>query len=43
MISSPQHRKLMRSYQQNQNLSASALRAGVDRKTAYKYLIEGSP
>jgi hypothetical protein len=43
MISSPQHRKLMRNYQQNQNVSASALRAGVDRKTAHKYLIEGSP
>jgi hypothetical protein len=33
----------MRSYQQSQNVSASALRAGVDRKTAHKYLIEGSP
>lgn len=43
MISSQQHRKLMRSYQQTENLSTSALRAGVDRKTARKYAIEGSP
>ena len=43
MISSQQYRKLMRSYQQSENLSTSALRAGVDRKTARKYAIEGSP
>lgn len=43
MISSQQHRKLMKSYQQTENLSTSALRAGVDRKTARKYAIEGSP
>jgi hypothetical protein len=42
MISSQQHRKLMRSYQQTENLSTSALRGGVDRKPARKYAIEGS-
>jgi hypothetical protein len=43
MISSQQYGKLMRSYQRTENLSASALRAGVERKTARKYVIEGSP
>jgi transposase len=43
MISSQQYRKLMRSYQQTDNLTASALRAGVERKTARKYVLEGSP
>jgi hypothetical protein len=43
MISSPQYRKLMRSYRQTEDLTASALQAGLDRKTARKYLIEGSP
>jgi hypothetical protein len=42
MISSQQHRKLMRSYQQTENVSESALRAGVDRKTARKYAKEGA-
>lgn len=43
MISSQQYRKLMRSYRQTENVTTSALQAGLDRKTARKYLIEGSP
>ena len=33
----------MKSYQQTDNLTESALRAGVERKTARKYAVEGSP
>jgi hypothetical protein len=38
MISSQQYRKLMKSYQNEENITQSATRAGVDRKTARKYV-----
>lgn len=43
MISLPQYRKLMKTYQQNANLSQSAEHAGVDRKTARKYIRGDAP
>lgn len=43
MISLPQYRKLMKTYQQNANLSQSAEHAGVDRKTARKYVRGDAP
>lgn len=38
MISLPQYRKLMKTYQQTANLSQSAEHAGMDRKTARRYV-----
>lgn len=42
MISPQQHRKVMKQYQQNKNVSRAAAYAGVDRRTARKY-IQGAP
>jgi len=42
MISGPQYRKLMETYQETGKITASAIKAGVDRKTAAKY-IHGAP
>ncbi len=41
MISWPQYRKLMQHYEKTQNISASASKAGMDRKTAGKYIHGG--
>jgi hypothetical protein len=38
MINLKQYGRLLRNYAQTQNMSLSALRAGVDRKTARKYI-----
>jgi hypothetical protein len=42
MIGAPQHQKLMREYQRSGKIGRSAAKAGVDRKTAAKY-IHGAP
>lgn len=42
MISSQQYRKLMKSYQKEPSITQSAIRAGLDRKTAAKY-VHGAP
>src|SRR5262249_37296121 len=42
MISPQQYRKLMKHYRLNNNISQSATKAGIDRKTAGKY-IQGAP
>jgi hypothetical protein len=42
MICGPQYRKLMRTYQEAGTNTASARKAGMDRKTASKY-IGGAP
>jgi hypothetical protein len=41
MISPPQHNKLMKKYMETGKVGASADKAGVDRKTARKYIKEG--
>ncbi len=41
MISRPQYRKLMQHYEKTQNISESAVKAGMDRKTARKYIRAG--
>ncbi len=41
VISWPQYRKLMQHYEKTQNLSQSANKAGMDRKTAGKYIRAG--
>jgi transposase len=41
MISGPQYRKLMQHYEKTGNISQSARQAGVDRKTAGKYVRAG--
>lgn len=38
MISGPQYRKLMQTYQETGTITASASKAGMDRKTASKYI-----
>lgn len=38
MISGPQYRKLMQTYQETGTITASASKAGMDRKTAAKYI-----
>ena len=38
MISGPQYRKLMQTYQETGKITASASKAGLDRKTAAKYI-----
>jgi hypothetical protein len=38
MISPPQYTKLMKQYRLNQNISQSAIKAGIDEKTASKYI-----
>ena len=43
MISRQQYRKLMQSYQETDNVSQSAVKAGVDRKTARDYIRSGQP
>jgi hypothetical protein len=42
MISGPQYRKLMQTYQETGKITASASKAGMDRKTAAKYLRGGA-
>jgi len=42
MIGAPQHHKLMKEYQRSGRIGRSAAKAGVDRKTAAKYL-KGAP
>ena len=42
MISGPQYRKLMQPYQETGTITASASKAGMDRKTAAKY-VHGAP
>lgn len=41
MITGPQYRKLMKEYEQTGNISASARKAGMDRKTASRYIHAG--
>jgi len=41
MISGPQYRKLMQTYHQTGSVTASALKSGMDRKTARKYIQAG--
>lgn len=41
MISRPQYRKLMETYQETGAITASACKAGMDRKTAAKYIHGG--
>jgi len=41
MISGPQYRKLMQTYQETKTITASASKAGMDRKTASKYIHGG--
>ncbi len=41
MISVPQYRKLMETYQKTGNITVSARKAGIDRKTAAKYIRRG--
>lgn len=43
MITTQQYGKLLRKYAQTKNMSLSALQAGVDRKTARKYLQAQQP
>lgn len=43
MISDAQYRKLMKAYRESHNLTDSACKAGMDRKTARKCLNEGPP
>jgi hypothetical protein len=38
MISPQQYRKLMKQYQSENHIGQSAIKAGIDRKTAGKYL-----
>ena len=38
MISGPQYRKLMQTYQETGKITAGASKAGMDRKTASKYI-----
>lgn len=42
MISPQQYRKLMKHYRLKNNISQSAIKAGIDRKTASKY-VQGAP
>src|SRR5260370_2010508 len=42
MISPQQYRKLMKHYRLKNNISQSAIKAGIDRKTASKYT-QGAP
>jgi transposase len=42
MISPPQYRKMMKSYSKHQEVGRAAQSAGVDRKTARKY-VQGAP
>jgi len=41
MITRPQYRKLMKEYQNTDSISASAMKTGIDRKTAAKYIHAG--
>ncbi len=43
MISAVQYRKLMKVYRETDNLSESACKAGIDRKTARKCIHGGPP
>ena len=43
MITKQQYRKLMSEYQETGNVSVSALKAGMSRPTAQKYLTAGQP
>jgi len=43
MINLKQYRRLLREHAQRKNMSLSALKAGVDRKTARKYLQAQQP
>jgi hypothetical protein len=43
MISDAQFRKLMKAYRESHNLTESACKAGMDRKTARKCINQGPP
>ncbi len=42
MINAVQYRKLMKVYRETQNLTESARKAGIDRKTARKCVCDGT-
>lgn len=43
MVSDAQFRKLMKAYRENHNLTESACKADMDRKTARKCIYQGLP